>query len=201
MKTTKALDKAFFILLDEINQIIKLHPEFSRYLLSFKCILNVINLKFQRVVDGKISVVKTNNEIERFIKLKALEINLHDMTKIFNKIYGEADQQKVNESSKAPLAQQLQLMRIQGFQGNLHDMKIHEAEAEVMQEMQLLQFVCENSNQYKDLALKMGDKDTQKSDGLKAELQRNGNEGDSNKDQSICQSESQGQLSSQFIIL
>ena len=48
--TAKTLDSAFFTVLDEVNQIIKINPDFQKYLLTFKCILNFINLKFQRTI-------------------------------------------------------------------------------------------------------------------------------------------------------
>lgn len=48
-ETVRTLDTAFFTLLDEINQIIRINPDFARYLIAFKCILNVINMKLQNV--------------------------------------------------------------------------------------------------------------------------------------------------------
>lgn len=113
-QTVRTLDTAFYTLLEEIQQIIRINPEFSRYLISFKCIVNVINIKLQNVIDGSASLERTNIEIERFIKMKALELNLEDMTLIFDRIYG-SDQVQTKEG----LAQQLQLLRLQGFHGNL----------------------------------------------------------------------------------
>lgn len=86
-----------------------------------------------------------NVDIERFIKQKALEINIQNMNNIYRQIFGQDTKYEALIKETMATNNDKMMWYFHSTNNNEKHMKIELIETKILQELQLLNFVNQNS--------------------------------------------------------